>query len=691
MKKRILFILLFFCCNAWSESNSTVIDDKLDLSTIIEKVEQTRYSNTEYAKALVLKFLQTPLSNNNNNNNNIKQQIQLYEILGELEIEVANYEAAISYYSTALSLSEEINEPSLMSDILNSLTLTFQKSGAYVQALETADSVISLSQRYELTLQKGEALHNKGRIFHIQGEYDRASSYFLKTKKIYQSMGNKKKIAQVLSDQGNTAVVKGAYQEAIQYFFEALNIHKVIDDKDGKSEINLDLGIVYSALGELTTAEKHFRLAIDKNPVGREAVLRNARVYFNLADLFSQSNDFHKAVSFSKKSIEAASRYDEQRILTYAYLNLAEASIPNGNYAQAQLAINKSLEYTQNNKAPRLEIYSHLLDSRISVKNGDLFKAETALVKSMELAKEINAEESLLIVIKELSELYASKDELPNAYQYLLDYVQLKDKILNEKNKRALFQEQEKFNTIEQQKTIIKLENEKLIASLEVSNHKVRNFIFISFILLLLVTLSFLFLRYRHNIKSAAVINKANNELKQAYIEIENIALTDSLTLLKNRRSIVKSIQDQYLQFKRHKRDFCIMLIDIDFFKKFNDTYGHHCGDMVLKEVAQCIKAVARETDEVARWGGEEFLVFLPDTTIENAKLAAERTRQAVEELKINYVRPGDVVAQKLNLTITLGVTNAWSDDVSSDSIVVRADRALYDGKEQGRNCVISV
>lgn len=686
MKKRFLFILLLFCCDAWTENNANVVNNKLDLSLVIEKIEQIRYSNTEQAKTLALEFLHSTSSYNN-----IKQQIQLYEILSELEIEVANYEAAIAYYSTALSLSEQINDESLMTDILNSLTITFQKNGAFEQALETADSVISLSQAYKFTLQKGVALHNKGRVFYIQGEYERASSYFSKAKKIYQATGNKKKIAQVLSDQGNTAVVKGAYQDATQYFFAALNIHKGMNDKKAKAEINLDLGIVYSALGELTTAEKHLNLAIDKNPVGRDAVLRNARVYFNLADLFSQLNDFSKAILFSKKSIEAASRYDEQRILTYAYLNLAEASIPNGDYYQAQLAVNKSLEYTQNNKTPRLEIYSRLLDSRISVINGDFFKAENALVMSMNLAKEINANESLLIVLKELSELFASKGEPVSAYQYLLDYIQLKDKILNEKNKRVLFQEQEKFNTIEQQKTIIKLENEKLIASLEVSNQKVRNFIFISFILFLLVALSFLVLRYRHNLKSAAIINKANNELKQAYIEIENVALTDSLTQVKNRRAIVSSIQEQYLRFRRHNRDFCIILIDIDFFKLVNDTYGHHCGDMVLKEVAQCIKAVARGSDEVARWGGEEFLVFLPDTTLENAKLAAERTRQAVEELKIDYVRPGDVGSQTLNLTITLGVTDVCSDDVSSDSIVVRADRALYDGKERGRNCVISV
>lgn len=652
----------------------------------MREIAQTKYSHTQQAKELALDTL-----NVTQWNDNIQAQIQLYKILGELEIELANYDAAITYYSAGLSLSEGINEYSLMIEILNTLTVTYQQNGELAEAIGAIDRAIRLATDYDFYLQQGMAFHNKGRIFHIQGKYDQAFEYFSMAKAIYQSMGDQKRLAQLLDDQGNTAIVKGAYEEAIQYFFEALKIHKNIDDKDGKAEINLDLGIVYSAMGEFKVAEKYFTQGIAKSPIGRDAVLRNARVYFNLADLFSQSNDFDTAILYSKKSIEAASKYDEQRILTYAYLNLAEASIPLGHYSEAQLAVNQCLEFTQKNNTPRLEIYTHLLDSRISVNTGNVAKAQASLIKSMHLAKMIDADESLLLVIKELSALYATQGDLANAYKYLMEYDQLKDKIFNEKSKRILFQEQEKHNSIEQQRTIIKLENEKLVASLQASNNKVRNFIFIAFILLLSVILLFLSLRYRHNLKTAAVINKKNNELKQAYIELENVALTDSLTLLKNRRAMVKNIQDQYLHFKRHKRDFCIILIDIDFFKQCNDTYGHHCGDMVLKDVAQCIKETARESDEVARWGGEEFLVLLPETSLENGKLAAERTRKAVEELMIDYVQPDSVRTQTLKLTITQGVTSAWSDDMSSDSIIVRADKALYKGKERGRNCVVTL
>ena len=686
MNKLLFFILLTYCCSAWSVDNATSFESSSDISNIIGEIEQAKYSNPEQAKLLALKTLKDTQSYNN-----IKPQIQLYKILGELEIELANYEAALTYFSTGLSLSEGINEQSLIIDMLNALTVTYKQNGELTKAIEVIDRAIKLSKDYSFHLQEGIALHNKGRVFHIQGEYDKAFEYFSMARDLYQSVGDQKRQAQLLDDKGNTAIVKGAYEDATQYFFEALNIHKNIDDKAGKAEINLDLGIVYSAMGELKSAEKYFIQAIDKSPIGRDSVLRNARVYFNLADLFYQLNDFDNAILFSKKSIEAASKYDEQRILTYAYLNLAEASIPVGNYSEAQEAVNKCLEYTQKNNTPRLEIYTHLLDSRISVKTGNFLKAETSLIKSMNLAKIISADESLLLVMKELSELYATTDDLADAYKYLLEYDQLKDKIFNEESKRILFQEQEKYNSVEQQRTIIKLENEKLIASLEASNNKVRNFIFIAFILLLSVTLLFLSLRYRHNLKTAAVINKTNDELKQAYIEIENVALTDSLTLLMNRRAIDKNIQDQYLNFKRHKRNFCVILIDIDFFKQFNDTYGHHCGDMVLKEVAQCIKATARGSDEVARWGGEEFLVFLPATTLENGKLTAERTRKAVEELTIDYVQPDSGGSIKLNLTVTLGVTSVWRDDISSDSIIVRADKALYEGKEQGRNCVVTL
>ena len=141
MKKLILYILLIYCNSVYSAGNSTLVNSKFDISDTLTEIELVKFSNTEQAKKLALKTLNVTLSNDD-----IRQQIQLYKILGELEIELANYQAAIAYYSTALSLSEKLNQIGLMLDMLNLLTITFQQNGQSAKAIKAVDRAIELSK-----------------------------------------------------------------------------------------------------------------------------------------------------------------------------------------------------------------------------------------------------------------------------------------------------------------------------------------------------------------------------------------------------------------------------------------------------------------------------------------------------------------------------------------------------------------
>jgi diguanylate cyclase (GGDEF)-like protein len=122
-----------------------------------------------------------------------------------------------------------------------------------------------------------------------------------------------------------------------------------------------------------------------------------------------------------------------------------------------------------------------------------------------------------------------------------------------------------------------------------------------------------------------------------------------------------------------------VLLADIDHFKQFNDQYGHECGDLVLKEVANLMSEHTRNIDHVARWGGEEFLLLLPGTDLEGAKDTAERIRRRIE------LHPLDHKGQELSVTVTLGATVSWEGEAIKGCIS-RADAALYKGKRSGRN-----
>ena len=158
-------------------------------------------------------------------------------------------------------------------------------------------------------------------------------------------------------------------------------------------------------------------------------------------------------------------------------------------------------------------------------------------------------------------------------------------------------------------------------------------------------------------------------------------ATLDALTNLNNRRQFETRLKQEIATTKRQKNPLCAMMIDIDFFKKVNDTYGHASGDTVLRTVASIIKEHLRESDIPARYGGEEFAVLLPYTHIEEAQIVGERLRKAVEEASI------PIDKKNINVTISMGLAE-FKPTLTGEELFKNADNALYEAKESGRNRV---
>ena len=136
-------------------------------------------------------------------------------------------------------------------------------------------------------------------------------------------------------------------------------------------------------------------------------------------------------------------------------------------------------------------------------------------------------------------------------------------------------------------------------------------------------------------------------------------------------------LNEEILKAKRYNTPLSIIYFDIDHFKQINDTYGHKKGDFILKEVSKIILQNIRKTDIFGRWGGEEFIIILPFTDLENALILAEKLRKKIEEHDFDGI----------NITISFGVTELKIDD-NADTLINRADEALYKAKNKGRNRV---
>ena len=181
--------------------------------------------------------------------------------------------------------------------------------------------------------------------------------------------------------------------------------------------------------------------------------------------------------------------------------------------------------------------------------------------------------------------------------------------------------------------------------------------------------------------ESRDIISRQNNELKELNSELYQLSITDKLTGIYNRLYIMEMISKEFSKSKRNNSTFSCILFDIDHFKKFNDTYGHLAGDHVLEKTAQLARDMIRTEDSLGRYGGEEFLLVLPDINAEKAEAVGEKIRAAIQDCSYTFGK------HTLNVTISLGVSdNTRSDPEDEKEIIDNADKALYKAKNEGRN-----
>lgn len=187
----------------------------------------------------------------------------------------------------------------------------------------------------------------------------------------------------------------------------------------------------------------------------------------------------------------------------------------------------------------------------------------------------------------------------------------------------------------------------------------------------------------QHLQQSLSRMKKEIDDVHEKRKALEKEILIDQLTGIANRRALKRRLKDELQRYQRYQQFFSIILFDIDHFKSINDRYGHWAGDKCLKEIIKRIKPILRETDFLARWGGEEFIILFPGTDIDNASAVAERLRKTIENTRFLYHK------QEISLTVSIGVTKVQQTDHGQETIFTRVDKAMYEAKRKGRNRVV--
>ncbi len=189
------------------------------------------------------------------------------------------------------------------------------------------------------------------------------------------------------------------------------------------------------------------------------------------------------------------------------------------------------------------------------------------------------------------------------------------------------------------------------------------------------------------NIQNEMIRNaEAVKELRQQLQEAQAEALTDELTQIGNRKSFNHAIEELIQEAQDTPENLCLIMCDIDHFKQFNDTYGHLVGDSVLRYFANILQKDAQKSETICRYGGEEFVILLANSSLDEAIERAHKVREAIQSAQLKRKNSSEPLK---TITASFGVASYYGNDETAQSFIDRADKALYQAKESGRNCVI--
>ncbi|MCT4660748.1 MAG: diguanylate cyclase [Tissierellales bacterium] len=478
------------------------------------------------------------------------------------------------------------------------------------------------------------------KLYMLKRDFDKAKIFATKARFLYQTLGDSHGCCSVLNLLGTIYRKKINFSKSLFYTLEAKNVSEKLNYRDLLPYIYDNLGKTYRKIEKYNESLSFHQKALklyDRYDIDDKVL--EISIFSNIGSCYFELKDSLSSVSYYEASLSIASTLDSDVNLADVYKKLSRVYLALADYDTAILYLEQALsiylDYSDNKG-----LASTYLDLGYALLKKSQTEASIKYLKiALDLAIELSLKDHMIMCYQYLSELYETIGNFEVALEFYKEYSNLKNIMLNEQNSEYLSKlyAQNQIDTMEKEKEIYRLKNIELA--------------------------------------------KAHQDLKHAYEQLEFMANKDPLTGLLNRRAMMERIGLEKNRSKRIGTSLSIILADIDYFKKINDYYGHDVGDEVLVDLSKLFKSTLRATDAICRWGGEEFLILLPDTTIEEAIIVAEKLRLEVASHSFRDALPAG------KITMTMGVAE-FKDHSTTKNWIKIADQALYRGKKDGRNCV---
>ena len=544
-----------------------------------------------------------------------------------------NPAAGIAFSKTKLNQAQSANDFPAQYDYHTCRYYLYNMLGENELALKSANLAHSAAEYSEDPLSIALSETELGNISSYQGNYADALNHYLSAYPRLQQLGYKPYISDLVLSIASAYRRMGLYDKAITYIDEAEK--------------------------EFNAPEERFRLAM---------------IMHEKAFSYAERGEPEQALALFNQSIEVYNELAVPEWIAYTNVNLVWIYNLLGQFDNA-LAVAAEAESVLNHGNPsnmaNLQTYQALL----ALYKGEALLADkqvNAALESLALADKLLSEQAVPRYMLQLHLHYA--DALAQAGQYSLAYTKLGQYVELNNRQQANAREQQanllrfQFDFTRQQEKNDQLAAEKLAAEQYISTLQLAQrwqyVAIIAIVLMLFILVSF-----------AVSLKKRNRKLHR-------LAMTDELTGIANRRRIMMLAEQERVKATETSSPICLLIIDLDHFKKINDNHGHDAGDIVLQQVCLTISSVLRQQDHFGRTGGEEFLIILPNTDINQAQPIAERVRRSVAAINLSLIQ------LNLQVSCSIGLTQAKPKELLNASIS-RADKALYQAKANGRNQVV--
>lgn len=603
---------------------------------------------------------------------------------------------------TLLAAAKNAGNLQLEADALYQLARNAMERNDYPQAHQWLEQAVNAYVAVGDDLSLAATYRQTGLTYRYQSNYSVALEYLYMSLAIYQSVGSKRDLASIHNSLGVVLEKMGQFNEAAAYHQQSLEANYALEDQSGIASSLYNLGDIRRVMGDFELALDYFKQALEIDAASEDK--KNiAYSSYKVGYVNMQMGKFDIAREYMQRAHALFTEIQAKRDIDWALSGLADLALKEGRLSEAEVMASGIVERAKANEynSLLLDVYQTLIE--IFISNEQFSKAQSLVEEAAGLAESMGEAHKVSQLLAYKVTVSEALDDIRTAHKALKQQKALDDKLFNQNRIDAIASTQAQTEFIRRANEIELLKQQQALQGIQIQQAQ-ESRIFIGLAVVALLILGFLLyarrvqVKYTHTLE--AQVQSRTAELQKANKELAALSLTDNLTGLKNRRffetqidSDIASVLRKHNQTKDNippeHAGLCLFIVDLDKFKHINDTYGHTAGDNVIKQIAERLRCIFRESDYVVRWGGEEFVAVSRDINRGDAQRLAKRI---VDDIQVAPFNLNQDIIQTITCSVGFACFPFSAEHQGNNlfqTLFSAADNCLYAAKAAGRNTYV--